>query len=48
VVYCACPNEVSAARVALKLRKAGFTKVRPLLGGIEAWRAAGFTLELSP
>lgn len=47
VVYCACPNEVSAARVALKLRKAGFTKVRPLLGGIEAWRAAGFTVELS-
>ncbi len=47
VVYCACPNEVSAARVALKLRKAGFTKVRPLLGGIEAWRAAGFTVEMS-
>ncbi len=47
VVYCACPNEVSAARVALKLRKAGFTKVRPLLGGIEAWRAAGFTVDLS-
>jgi membrane protein DedA with SNARE-associated domain/rhodanese-related sulfurtransferase len=47
VVYCACPNEVSAARVALQLRKAGFTKVRPLLGGIEAWRAAGFTVEMS-
>jgi membrane protein DedA with SNARE-associated domain/rhodanese-related sulfurtransferase len=47
VVYCACPNEVSAARVALRLKKAGFKKVRPLLGGIEAWRAAGFTVELS-
>lgn len=47
VVYCACPNEVSAARVALKLKAAGFTRVRPLLGGIEAWRAAGFTLENS-
>jgi len=47
VVYCACPNEVSAARVALRLRKAGFTRVRPLLGGIEAWRDAGFTIEMS-
>ncbi|HEY8052704.1 MAG TPA: rhodanese-like domain-containing protein [Steroidobacteraceae bacterium] len=47
VVYCACPNEVSAAKVALKLRQAGFTRVRPLLGGIEAWRAAGFTVEMS-
>jgi membrane protein DedA with SNARE-associated domain/rhodanese-related sulfurtransferase len=45
VVYCACPNEVSAARIALQLRKAGFTRVRPLHGGIEAWRAAGFALE---
>ncbi|GAC1453336.1 MAG: hypothetical protein PVSMB6_07600 [Steroidobacteraceae bacterium] len=46
VVYCACPNEVSAARVALRLRKAGFTRVRPLLGGIEAWRDAGFSVEM--
>jgi membrane protein DedA with SNARE-associated domain/rhodanese-related sulfurtransferase len=38
IVYCACPNEVSAARVALKLRQKGFTRVRPLKGGIEAWR----------
>ncbi len=45
VVYCACPNEVSAAKVALRLKKAGFARVRPLLGGIEAWRAAGFALE---
>jgi rhodanese-related sulfurtransferase len=38
IVYCACPNEVSAARVALKLRQKGFTRVRPLKGGIDAWR----------
>jgi membrane protein DedA with SNARE-associated domain/rhodanese-related sulfurtransferase len=38
IVYCACPNEVSAARVALKLRQKGFTRVRPLKGGINAWR----------
>lgn len=38
VVYCSCPNEVTAARVALLLRRNGFTKVRPLLGGIDAWK----------
>jgi membrane protein DedA with SNARE-associated domain/rhodanese-related sulfurtransferase len=38
IVYCACPNEISAARVALKLRQKGFSRVRPLKGGIQAWR----------
>jgi membrane protein DedA with SNARE-associated domain/rhodanese-related sulfurtransferase len=45
VVYCACPNEVSAAKVAQRLRAAGFTKVRPLQGGIDAWLAAGLPVE---
>lgn len=39
VVYCSCPNEVSAARVALKLKHFGIQRVRPLAGGIEAWQA---------
>lgn len=47
VVYCACPNEVSAARVALKLRQKGFTRVRPLQGGIDAWRAQVVQLKVS-
>ena len=38
VVYCDCPNEVSSAKIALMLRRRGFTRVRPLLGGIDAWR----------
>ena len=42
VVYCSCPNEVSAARVALKLKRLGFQRVRPLAGGIEAWHARNF------
>jgi rhodanese-related sulfurtransferase len=41
IVYCACPNEVSAAVVAKRLIKAGFRRVRPLKGGIDAWIAAG-------
>jgi membrane protein DedA with SNARE-associated domain/rhodanese-related sulfurtransferase len=42
VVYCSCPNEASAARVAKILISHGFTRVRPLLGGLEAWIAAGY------
>lgn len=41
VVYCACPNEASAAVAARHLKRAGFRKIRPLLGGIEAWIGAG-------
>jgi membrane protein DedA with SNARE-associated domain/rhodanese-related sulfurtransferase len=45
VVYCACPNEISAARVAKRLQRAGFKRVRPLLGGIDAWERAGRPIE---
>ena len=44
VVYCACPNEATAAVAAKHLKAAGFTKIRPLLGGIEAWAKAGHRL----
>ncbi len=45
IVYCACPNEASAAAVAKKLMRAGFTRVRPLAGGIEAWVDKGYRVE---
>jgi membrane protein DedA with SNARE-associated domain/rhodanese-related sulfurtransferase len=45
VVYCACPNEATAARVAKQLITLGFHPVRPLAGGIHAWVAAGFAIE---
>jgi membrane protein DedA with SNARE-associated domain/rhodanese-related sulfurtransferase len=41
VVYCNCPNEFSAARVARLLMKNGVVRVRPLQGGLDAWVAAG-------
>jgi membrane protein DedA with SNARE-associated domain/rhodanese-related sulfurtransferase len=41
VVYCSCPNEEAAATAAKHLKQAGFRKIRPLLGGIEAWTKAG-------
>jgi membrane protein DedA with SNARE-associated domain/rhodanese-related sulfurtransferase len=44
VIYCSCPNEVSAAWMAKQLTLNGFTDVVPLLGGIDAWRDAGYAL----
>ncbi len=45
IVYCACPNEASAVKVAQKLRQLGFKRVRPLHGGIDAWIEAGLDVE---
>jgi membrane protein DedA with SNARE-associated domain/rhodanese-related sulfurtransferase len=45
IVYCSCPNEASAAQVAKLLMNSGFVRVRPLLGGLEAWIAAGHPVE---
>ena len=45
VLYCACPNAVSARRGAQILLGKGYRRVRPLDGGIEAWIAAGHPVE---
>ncbi len=42
IVYCSCPNEASAARVAKLLMEHGVKRVRPLRGGLELWCAAGY------
>lgn len=41
ILYCACPNEVTSAKVAKILMQKGYNRVRPLTGGIEAWVNAG-------
>jgi membrane protein DedA with SNARE-associated domain/rhodanese-related sulfurtransferase len=45
VVYCDCPNDASAAVVARKLKEQGFRHVRPLAGGVDAWRGVGLPLD---
>ena len=45
IVYCTCPNEASAAQVAKALIDIGFVRVRPLLGGLDAWIEAGHPVE---
>lgn len=39
VVYCNCPDDVSAAQVAKQFVSNGFQKARPLHGGLDAWKA---------
>jgi membrane protein DedA with SNARE-associated domain/rhodanese-related sulfurtransferase len=41
IFYCTCPNEASAAIVAKRLIELGYTRVRPLAGGLDAWVEAG-------
>ncbi len=48
IVYCACPNEASAARIAQRLIRMGCIRVRPLTGGIFAWKDAGFEVAAVP
>lgn len=45
VVCCDCPNEVSAAVMALELQRRGFRNVRPLSGGVSGWLAEGRPVE---
>ena len=47
VLFCACPNEATAARLALLLRSKGITQIRPLSEGYEGWRSRGFPLSLA-
>jgi membrane protein DedA with SNARE-associated domain/rhodanese-related sulfurtransferase len=48
VVYCACPNEASAAAIAKRLKHAGLRRIHPLFGGIDAWTRAGLPLQHLP
>ncbi|MCY4755048.1 VTT domain-containing protein [Pelomonas aquatica] len=44
ITYCACPNDASAVRAAVWLKRQG-RRARVLRGGIEAWTLAGLALE---
>ena len=48
VFFCDCPNEASAASAAKGLMDLGYTRVHPLLGGLDAWIAAGYELAPRP
>ena len=46
LAFCAWPREATSVQVALQLRERGFTEAYALLGGFDAWRSAGFPVEL--
>jgi membrane protein DedA with SNARE-associated domain/rhodanese-related sulfurtransferase len=45
VVYCHSPEEATSATAALRLRARRFRRVRPLAGGLAAWRERGLPVE---
>lgn len=45
VFYCTCPTTSSVLNMARTLRQAGFSRMRPLCGGVEAWKRAGLPVE---
>ena len=45
VTYCACTAEHSSAQAASFLRYKGFKQTAALLGGLDAWKAAGLPVE---
>jgi rhodanese-related sulfurtransferase len=45
ILYCTCPSEQTSAKLAMDLRKIGITRVRPLRGGFDGWKNAGYPLE---
>jgi membrane protein DedA with SNARE-associated domain/rhodanese-related sulfurtransferase len=44
ILYCTCPSEETSARLALQLHKMGVYRVRPLRGGFDGWKQAGYPL----
>jgi rhodanese-related sulfurtransferase len=44
VLYCTCPSEETSAKLALQLHKVGVYRVRPLRGGFDGWKEAGYPL----
>ena len=44
ILYCTCPSEETSAKVAMDLHKLGISRVRPLRGGFDGWKEAGYPL----
>ncbi len=45
VLYCTCPSEATSAKVAMDLKQIGITRVRPLMGGLQAWENQGYPMD---
>lgn len=45
VIYCICPDSATAVGITQQMRRNGYTRVRALRGGLEAWQRRGFPVE---
>ncbi|HTY84869.1 MAG TPA: VTT domain-containing protein [Silvibacterium sp.] len=48
VLFCTCPSEATAAKMALAIRRLGVVRVRPLRGGFDEWKRLGYPLVQIP
>jgi membrane protein DedA with SNARE-associated domain/rhodanese-related sulfurtransferase len=46
VIYCICPDSVTALEVSQHMRSNGYTRIRALRGGLDAWQRRGFLVGL--
>lgn len=46
VIYCVCPDSATAAEISVRMRNYGYTRIRALRGGLDAWQRRGFPVGL--
>jgi rhodanese-related sulfurtransferase len=46
VIYCVCPDSATAAEISVRMRNYGYTRIRALHGGLDAWQRRGFPVGL--
>ena len=45
VIYCICPDSATALELTQRMRSNGYTRIRALRGGLDAWQRRGFPVE---
>jgi rhodanese-related sulfurtransferase len=45
VVYCTCPSDKTSRAILQRALALGFSRIKFLKGGLEAWKAGGFPVE---
>ena len=48
VIYCICPDSATAVEITQRMRLKGYTRIRALRGGLDAWQKRGFPVEPLP
>ena len=48
VIYCICPDSATAVEIKQRMRLNGYTRIRALRGGLDAWQRRGFPVEPLP